>query len=33
MNLATILENPDGPGLPEWPVFTENDQKVMVFDA
>jgi hypothetical protein len=29
MNLAAILENPDGPGLPEWPAFRENDQKVM----
>ena len=25
--------NPNGPGLPEWPAFTENDQKVMVFDS
>lgn len=25
--------NPNGPGLPEWQVFTEDDQKVMVFDA
>jgi para-nitrobenzyl esterase len=25
--------DPNGPGLPEWPAFTENDQKVMVFDA
>jgi para-nitrobenzyl esterase len=25
--------DPNGPGLPQWPVFTENDQKVMFFDA
>jgi para-nitrobenzyl esterase len=25
--------DPNGPGLPEWPAFTEKDQKVMVFDA
>jgi para-nitrobenzyl esterase len=25
--------NPNGPGLPQWPVFTENDQKVMFFDT
>jgi para-nitrobenzyl esterase len=25
--------DPNGPGLPDWPAFTENDQKVMVFDA
>jgi para-nitrobenzyl esterase len=25
--------DPNGPGLPEWPAFTEDDQKVMVFDA
>jgi len=25
--------NPNGPGLPEWPAFTESDQKVMVFDT
>ncbi|NLD38584.1 MAG: carboxylesterase family protein [Desulfatiglans sp.] len=25
--------NPNGQGLPEWPAFTETDQKVMVFDA
>ncbi len=25
--------NPNGPGLPKWPAFTENDQKVMVFDS
>jgi para-nitrobenzyl esterase len=25
--------DPNGPGLPKWPAFTENDQKVMVFDA
>jgi para-nitrobenzyl esterase len=24
--------DPNGPGLPEWPAFSENDQKVMVFD-
>jgi para-nitrobenzyl esterase len=25
--------DPNGPDLPEWPAFTENDQKVMVFDS
>jgi para-nitrobenzyl esterase len=25
--------NPNGPGIPPWPAFAENDQKVMVFDA
>ncbi len=25
--------DPNGPGLPRWPAFTENDQKVMVFDS
>jgi para-nitrobenzyl esterase len=25
--------DPNGPGLPEWPAFSEDDQKVMVFDA
>ena len=25
--------DPNGPGLPEWPAFTEKDQKAMVFDA
>ena len=25
--------NPNGPGLPRWPAFTERAQKVMVFDA
>ncbi len=25
--------DPNGPGLPHWPPFTENDQKAMVFDA
>ncbi len=25
--------DPNGQGLPEWPAFSENDQKVMVFDA
>jgi para-nitrobenzyl esterase len=25
--------DPNAPGLPEWPAFTENDQKVMAFDA
>ncbi len=25
--------DPNGPGLPKWPAFTENDQKVMVFDT
>jgi len=25
--------DPNDPGLPEWPAFTENDQKVMMFDA
>jgi para-nitrobenzyl esterase len=24
--------NPNGPGLPAWPAFTEQDQKVMFFD-
>jgi para-nitrobenzyl esterase len=25
--------DPNGPGLPPWPAFSEKDQKVMVFDA
>jgi para-nitrobenzyl esterase len=25
--------DPNGPGLPKWPAFTERDQKVIVFDA
>jgi para-nitrobenzyl esterase len=25
--------NPNGPGLPKWPAFTENNQQAMVFDA
>ena len=25
--------DPNGPGLPKWPAFAENDQKAMVFDA
>jgi para-nitrobenzyl esterase len=25
--------DPNGPGLPVWPAFTENDQQAMVFDA
>jgi para-nitrobenzyl esterase len=25
--------DPNGPGLPKWPAFAENDSKVMVFDA
>ncbi|MCC6201606.1 MAG: carboxylesterase family protein [Gammaproteobacteria bacterium] len=25
--------NPNGPGLPEWPAFREDDQRAMVFDA
>ncbi len=25
--------DPNGPGLPKWPAFIENDQKVMLFDA
>ena len=25
--------DPNGPDLPKWPAFIENDQKVMVFDA
>ena len=25
--------DPNGPGLPEWPAFTEEDQKVMTFDT
>ena len=25
--------DPNGPGLPQWPAFKENDQKVMVFDV
>jgi len=25
--------DPNGPGLPKWPAFTESDQKAMVFDA
>jgi para-nitrobenzyl esterase len=24
--------DPNGPGLPDWPAFTENDQRAMVFD-
>jgi para-nitrobenzyl esterase len=25
--------DPNGPGLPKWPAFSESDQKVMVFDS
>jgi para-nitrobenzyl esterase len=25
--------DPNGPGLPEWPAFSEDDQKVMIFDT
>jgi para-nitrobenzyl esterase len=25
--------DPNGPGLPRWPAFSENDQQAMVFDA
>jgi len=25
--------DPNGPGLPKWPAFTEKDQQAMVFDA
>jgi para-nitrobenzyl esterase len=25
--------DPNGPGLPKWSAFTENDQQAMVFDA
>jgi para-nitrobenzyl esterase len=25
--------DPNGPGLPKWPAFAENDQQAMVFDA
>ena len=25
--------DPNGPGLPEWPAFSEDDSKVMVFDT
>ena len=25
--------DPNGPDLPEWPAFSEEDQKVMVFDT
>jgi para-nitrobenzyl esterase len=25
--------DPNGPGLPKWPAFTENNQQAMVFDA
>jgi para-nitrobenzyl esterase len=25
--------DPNGPDLPQWPAFDENDQKAMVFDA
>ena len=25
--------NPNGPGLPKWPAFSENDQQAMVFEA
>ena len=25
--------DPNGPGLPRWPAFAENDQQVMIFDA
>ena len=28
-----ISGDPNGPGLPKWPAFSENDRKVMVFDA
>ena len=31
VNFATSGD-PNGPGLPEWPAFAEDDQKVMVFD-
>jgi para-nitrobenzyl esterase len=27
-----ITGDPNGPGLPEWPAFAEDNQKVMVFD-
>ena len=29
----TKTGDPNGPGLPEWPAFSEDDQKVMVFDT
>jgi para-nitrobenzyl esterase len=25
--------DPNGPGLPAWPAFSETDQRVMVFDT
>ncbi|MBN2320553.1 MAG: carboxylesterase family protein [Acidobacteria bacterium] len=28
-----VSGDPNGPDLPEWPAFTEDDQKVMLFDA
>ena len=32
INFAKIRD-PNGPGLPNWPAFSENDLRVMVFDA
>jgi para-nitrobenzyl esterase len=32
INFATTGD-PNGPGLPQWPAFTEKDQKVMFFDT